>query len=88
LIGFARARAGFRVLESKDFNVEIYSLAALNSDSAGRRDNRFYEVGFGMAFNLLDPLRLTIRAEGVEVKRSLGGSLFDRRLRLEQEARF
>jgi hypothetical protein len=41
-----------------------------------------------MAFNLLDPLRLTIRAEGVEVKRSLGGSLFDRRLRLEQEARF
>ena len=88
MIGFARIRPGLRLLESDNFAFEAYGLAAINFDTAGKSDNRFREVGAGIALKFYQPLRTALRAEIVNVSRSGQSSIVDRRIRLEQEFRF
>jgi len=88
MIGFARIRPGLRLLESDHFAFEAYGLAAINFDTAGKRDNRFREIGGGIALKFYQPIRTALRAEIVNVSRSGQSSIVDRRIRLEQEFRF
>jgi hypothetical protein len=88
MIAYARIRPGLRLLESRIGSLEAYALAAITRDTAGRADNRFHELGAGLAFKFLEPLRLTVRTEIVHVTRSGGGRATDGRIRLEYEVRF
>ena len=88
MIAYARIRPGVRLMESRIGSLEAYALAAITRDTAGRSDNRFHELGAGLAFKFLDPLRITLRTEIVHVARSGGTRATDGRIRLEYEVRF
>ena len=88
MIAYARIRPGVRLMESRIGSLEAYALAAITRDTAGRADNRFHELGAGLAFKFLEPLRITLRTELVHVARSGGGRATDGRIRLEYEVRF
>ena len=88
MIAYARIRPGFRLIESSIGTVEAYALAAVTRDTAGKSDNRFAELGAGLAFKLIEPLRLTLRTEWAHVMRTGGARASDARIRLEYEVRF
>jgi hypothetical protein len=88
MVAYARIRPGLRLLESRIGSLEAYVLAAITRDTAGRADNRFHELGAGLAFKFLEPLRITLRTEIVHVARSGGARALDGRMRLEYEVRF
>ncbi len=88
MIAYARVRPGVRVMETSFGHLEAYGLAAITRDTAGRRDNRFHELGAGIAFKFLAPLRITFRAEAVRVFQTGAGHVLDGRVRLEHEVRF
>lgn len=88
MIAYARIRPGVRLMESRIGSLEAYALAAITRDTAGRADNRFHELGAGLAFKFLEPLRVTLRTEIVHVVRSGAGRATDGRIRLEYEVRF
>ncbi|MFA7585981.1 MAG: hypothetical protein WCY11_07260, partial [Novosphingobium sp.] len=85
----ARARAGLRIVERKALALDAYLLGAAGIDTKGIADNRFEELGAGLALHFHDPMRLTGRAELVRVHRHKGLQSYDTaRVRMEYQGAF
>lgn len=92
VIGYARWREGFKVLEWRESHLRLYGRLFLAGDSRGEFFNNFVETGPGVALYPIDLLSLALRYEWIRgdyIKRNsptpnpYGNRYYDNRLTLE-----
>jgi hypothetical protein len=84
-----RVRPGLRLAESDGAALDAYALLAGGTDTRRSAQNRYGELGTGLAVTVFEPWRLTVRAEWVRVLRHENRTgNHTGRLRLEYAAAF
>lgn len=88
-ISYLRFRPGYRFYDGDVNAADLYLHAAINTDSRNEIDNRYTELGFGVAYRFYAPLRLTFRAVGIHIQPKEGRPSYDTlKIILEHESRF
>lgn len=88
-ISYLRFRPGYRFYDGDMSAADLYVHAAINSDSRNEIDNRYTELGVGVAYRIYAPLRLTLRTVGIHVQPKEGRPSYDTlKIILEHESRF